>query len=105
MDFQAFIRDLFDLSFKRFITVRWCKWLFLISVGFASLEMLVFLFMAAAQLFTGDGAVMKFLGFIELILVPIFYIVEIIFIRIFYELIVVIFRIEENTRPVAAAPQ
>lgn len=80
---------LFDLGFKRFITLSVIKVVYVLGMGLIGLLCLVLVVTGFLQ---GVGA-----GIGALIIAPIIGLLYLIFFRIWLELVVVIFRIGENT--------
>lgn len=87
---------LFDFSFRRFITIRVIRIMYilaLVGISIATLGMLVTAFEASA----GLGILTLFIG------APIFFVLALLAARVYLELIMVIFRIAENTAAMAGA--
>ncbi|NLU41754.1 MAG: DUF4282 domain-containing protein [Firmicutes bacterium] len=85
---------LFDFSFRRFITIRVVRVMYvlaLIGISFATLGLLVSAFESSA----GLGVLTLFIG------APIFFILSLLAARVYLELIMVIFRISENISAIA----
>ncbi len=94
---QSFLKELFDFSFSRFITLRFIKLLFivgLVAIGVVSI------FFALSGFTRGFGQ-----GLLTLLLSPVLFLAYTIFFRIWLELVVVIFRIADNTRHLVPADQ
>jgi hypothetical protein len=91
---RGLIESLFDTSFSDFITVRFIRFLYVVSLVLAGLAVIAFVFGALANSWLG--------GIFCAIIAPVLFLLYAIGIRIWLELILVIFRIEENTRPVEA---
>lgn len=90
---RGFFADLFDVSFKEFITIRIIKVIFvlgLLVIGIGALFALI-----AGLSGGGTGAIAS------LIFVPLGALLTIIFFRVYLELVVVIFRIGENSTEIA----
>ena len=90
---RGFFADLFDFSFKEFITIRIIKVIYilgLVVIGIGALFALVTGLSAG-----GSGAVTT------LIFVPLGALLGVIFVRVYLELVVVIFRIGENSTEIA----
>ena len=89
MEPKAFLRRLFDFSFKTFIAIDMIKILYVIAIALAGLMGLGVLLFSAQ-----GGAVGVIVG---LILAPIVFFISVLSYRITLEIIVVLFRIAENT--------
>ncbi len=97
MDNKSPLALLFDVSFTEFITTRVIKALFIISVVFAGIGSLTFLW-------TGiRGGFLK--GILFLILTPVVFLLWTLMARIWCELIIVAFRIAENTGKMVEQPK
>lgn len=89
---------LFDFSFRRFVTIRVIRIIYvlaLIGISIATLGILVSAFEASA----GLGILTLFIG------APIFFFLALLTARVYLELIMVIFRISENTLVIADAAE
>jgi hypothetical protein len=89
-DAKGFFRELFDLSFTRFITIKLIKLLFIIAIVFYGL--IALMIMGSAL-----GNLKSFAGLFQLAMGPVVFLVGVISARIFLELSIVFFRIESNT--------
>lgn len=87
---DAGISALFDLSFRRFVTLNVIKVLYLLGLVMIALFWLIGVGVAFSQ---GGAAA----GFGMMITMSILALLQIVFYRVWLELIVVIFRIGENT--------
>lgn len=93
---KGFFTQLFDLSFKSFVTLRIIKFLYVLAIigsGLIGLSLLI-----------GGINIIKYsviAGFIQIILAPFITFLGIIWARVFFELIVVLFTISENTTKIA----
>jgi hypothetical protein len=85
MDNSGFFKNLFDVTFSEFLTIKIIKVIFIIGIIFCGLGALFFLF-------TGD---MSFI--LRIIVAPIAFLLYVILLRIWLELVLVIFRIADNT--------
>ncbi len=85
MDNSGFFKNLLDVSFSEFLTIKIIKVIFIIGIIFCGLGALFFLF-------TGD---MSFI--LRIIVAPIAFLLYVILLRIWLELVLVIFRIADNT--------
>jgi len=86
---------IFDLSFKRFITLSVIKVLFVLGILMIALMWLI----GVGGAFVQGGFLGGILG---LIVVSVWAVIQVIFLRVGLELIVVIFRIGENTSKLVA---
>ncbi len=89
---KGFFGQLFDLSFKSFITVKIIKLLYILAILGWGIIGLIILF--------GGISVMTFsafTGLLQIILAPLISLLGIIWSRVFLELTIVLFNIEENT--------
>jgi hypothetical protein len=89
--------DIFDLSFKKYVTPTVIRVLFILVMVFAALW---WLFLVIAGFSSSAGA-----GFGALILGGVGFLVFILMYRVFFELVMVIFSIKENTKATADALQ
>ena len=95
-DLKSSFSALFDFSFRRFITIRLIRSLYvlaLIGISFATLGLLVSAFGSSF----GMGVLTLFIG------APVFFLISLLAARVYLELIMVIFRISENTSVIADA--
>jgi hypothetical protein len=91
---ERFFASLFDVSFKRLITTRVVKVIFILSLVLAGL---IALALFATGISSGSS-----LGVILAILVaPLYFLLVAIYIRVFLEVLVVLFRINENVERIA----
>jgi hypothetical protein len=98
IDLKGSLSVLFDFSFRRFITVRLIRVLYvlaLIGIGFATLGLIVTAFGSSAAM----GILMLLIG------APIFFFLTLLSARVYLELIVVLFRVSENTSVIAEVVQ
>ncbi len=89
----SFFKELFDLSFSSFITVKIIKFLYVIAI-------ITSLFFGFLILIGGLSAMKqspKF-GIFLLVFSPVFTFLSIIYSRVILEFILVMFKIEENTK-------
>lgn len=88
-----FLKNLFDFSFKKFVTTRIVRFIFWINVVAA----------AALGVMTIIGGFREsvILGILAVIFTPIFYVIYIAIIRVLLEVVVVVFRIGEYTEEIA----
>ena len=93
-DMSPSFSSLFDLSFRRFITLGIVKILYILVLVLIAIGWLIGVVSGFSQ---GAGA-----GLIGLVVVSIAALIQVIFARVWLELIVVIFRIGENTSILAA---
>jgi hypothetical protein len=89
--------DIFDLSFKKYVTPTVIRVLFILVMVFAGLW---WLFAVIAGFSSSAGA-----GIGALILGGVGFLVFILMYRVFFELVMVIFSIKENTKATADALQ
>jgi uncharacterized membrane protein len=87
---------LMDFSFKKFITIRVVKLLYILMIALIALEWLIGV--VAGFNLGGFGG-----GLGAMITMTLMAVIQLIFARILLELIVVIFRIGENTSEIAAS--
>lgn len=93
---SGFIKRLFDLSFKEFITIKIIKVLYILAIIGAGIWALVVLFGGFAGRSFGS-----FLG--GLVLAPVVFLLSVTFSRIWLETLIVLFRIAENTSRMAGS--
>ncbi len=89
---SSIMKELFDISFKNFITVRVIKTLYLIAIiiiGMLSLFLLISAF--------GTFKYSPVVGLIQILLAPLIFLAGVTYSRVFLETILVLFRIESNT--------
>jgi hypothetical protein len=89
--------DIFDLSFKKYVTPTVIRVLFVLVMVFAGLW---WLFAVIAGFSSSAGA-----GLGGLVLGGVGFLVVVLMYRVFFELVMVIFSIKENTRETADALQ
>ena len=89
--------DIFDLSFKKYVTPTVIRVLFILVMVFAGLSWLV---VVIAGFSSGAGA-----GLGALVLGGVGFFMFILMYRVFFELVMVIFSIKENTKATADALQ
>ena len=89
--------DIFDLSFKKYVTPTVVRVLFILVMVFAALW---WLFLVIAGFSSNAGT-----GFGALIIGGVGFFMFILFYRVFFELVMVIFAIKENTKATADALQ
>lgn len=88
---RGFFASLFDLSFTSFVTTKFVKVLYVLSLVLLGLAYLV---IGIAALSDSAGA-----GFLWLVVLgPLMLFFYTLFYRVFFELVIVLFRIFENTR-------
>lgn len=90
MDLQGFFQALFDLSFRRFITVRLTGLLYALALAIGALRALVYGFSGFGESF-GRGFLQLF------ILAPLGFLLYAILVRILLEGVVSLIRVAENT--------
>lgn len=93
---KGFFGQLFDLSFKSFITVKIIKLLYVLAIIGSGLIGLILLIGGVSTMKYSAGA-----GFLQIVLAPLIALLGIIWSRVFLELTVVLFNIEENTAKIA----
>lgn len=93
---KGFFGQLFDLSFKSFITVRIIKLLYVLAIIGSGLIGLILLIGGISTMKYSVGA-----GFFQIVLAPLIALLGIIWSRVFLELTVVLFNIEKNTAKIA----
>lgn len=92
---QGFFRVLFDLDFKQFITLKFAKFLYLLTIGLLALIVLVLLMSAFSS---GNGILMNLM---VLIVVPAAAILVLIGVRLGLEFAVSTIRTSQNTTVIA----
>lgn len=97
MEDKGFIGQVFDLSFKEFITTKIIKVVFILIIVAAAIGSFSIIVSGFAQ---GFGT-----GILSLILAPLGFFVAVIFYRIGLELIMLQFRIADNTTKIVEAMQ
>ena len=104
---RGVLRDLFDLSFTRFVTARVIRILYvltLIMLVLAYVGIAIVIFSGGGTQVTLDGEVVESggntgLGVLWLLVLgPLFLLLYTLAYRVFFEVLIVIFRIYENTR-------
>uniref|UniRef100_A0A7C4ELA7 DUF4282 domain-containing protein n=1 Tax=Thermodesulfovibrio aggregans TaxID=86166 RepID=A0A7C4ELA7_9BACT len=93
---KGFFAQLFELTFKSFITVKIIKLLYVLAIIGSALIGLMLLIGGINTMKYSAGA-----GFLQIILSPLIALLGIIWSRVFLELTVVFFKIEENTARIA----
>jgi hypothetical protein len=105
----GFLRDVFDLSFTRFVTGRVIKVLFVLTllvlfIAYVGIAIAIFsgggtkTVIENGELVTKDSGGNSALGIVWLVIVgPLVMFLYALFYRVFFELLIVIFRIYENT--------
>ncbi|ACI22184.1 MULTISPECIES: DUF4282 domain-containing protein [Thermodesulfovibrio] len=93
---KGFFAQLFDLSFKSFITVKIIKLLYILAIIGSGLIGLMLLIGGVSTMKYSPGA-----GFLQIVLAPLIALLGIIWSRVFLELTVVLFKIEENTAKIS----
>ena len=88
---RSVISEIFDTSFKTFVTPRVLKGIFWLGLAVVTIYSLVVL---ATMMSAGNGAIRV----IALLVVPAIWALMVLYLRVAIEVIVVFFRIEENTR-------
>jgi hypothetical protein len=86
---SSFLHLLFDFSFHRSVTVKMMKFLYILSILFAGLMALFFIFV-------GFETSIWFGIFALLIVAPVVSLLTVIFIRVFLEMILVVFRTADH---------
>ncbi len=89
MTIPEFFSNLFDINFKKFLTISVVKFLYAFLIFVAALASIGFLIAGFSK---GFGS-----GVVSLILCPILFVLYVLGARMWLELILVIFRIAENT--------
>ncbi len=84
MDSSGFFKDLFDFEFKKFITLKFIKIIYIIATAVIAVGALIFMVGAVAQ---GGASV-----FVGLIVVPLIALMYVIWLRISLEVIAILFR-------------
>ena len=103
---RGFFGELFDLSFRDFITPRIIRVVYVLAIVLAALWCLTLVFggfgtIAAASQFSGFGVgpngTLIFFGIVEIVAAPVAFIVLSISIRVYLEFAMAVFRIADNT--------
>jgi len=92
MEMSGFFSKLFDFSFKEFLTLQIIKYLYILSMVFATVS--VFMVLGGAFMMMGSNF---FQGLLGLLFAPVVFILITLAARIVLEAIVATFRIAENT--------
>jgi len=107
---KGFVRSLFDLSFRHFVTGRVVAVLYVVSLVFVALNalfsagyvsLLLGAFLSAVAESQAIGWISGVLAF--LIGAPLLLFVSVVYVRVLLEIVVVLFRIAENTAEMARA--
>jgi hypothetical protein len=95
MTFKSFLKNLFDINFKEFVTKSVIKYFYLFIIIAMALGSLFFLIASIAK---GGGD-----AFLAIFLAPIGFIIYLLVVRIWLELILIIFRISDNIQKMVPA--
>lgn len=107
---KGFVRSLFDMSFRHFVTGRVVAVLYVVSLVFVALNalfsagyvsLLLGAFLSAVAGSQAIGWISGVLAF--LIGAPLLLFVSVVYVRVLLEIVVVLFRIAENTADMAHA--
>ena len=88
MTIGELFKNLFDISFKKFITTTVIKWVYLLAIVLSGVVALVFLMSSLAG---GGGQ-----AFAAIVIAPLGFVLYVLWIRICLEVILVLFRVAEG---------